>query len=48
MMTNTIAIGIALLLAAFFAIDYSQYDWANTIFLLRKLTALIEWMAFWR
>ena len=47
-MTNTIAIWIAILIAAFLGYDYYQHDWANTVFLLRKLIALIEWLAFWR
>jgi hypothetical protein len=47
-MTNTLALIFAIIIAALFAFDYFQYDWANTVFLLRKLTALIEWMAFWR
>jgi hypothetical protein len=47
-MTNTIALWLVLIIAALLAIDYVQYDWANTLFLLRKLLALIEWVAFWR
>ena len=47
-MTNTIAFWLALLIAALLATDYFFYDWANTVFLLRKFLALIEWMAFWR
>ncbi|MFT6073226.1 MAG: hypothetical protein ACJAZ1_000132 [Yoonia sp.] len=47
-MTNTIAIWLALIFAALLAVDYLLYDWANTVFLLRKLIALIEWLAVWR
>jgi hypothetical protein len=47
-MTNTLAIIFAVLIAALFAFDYVQYDWANTIFVFRKFVGLIEWMAFWR
>ena len=47
-MTNTLALIIGIVIAALFAFDYFQYDWANSVFMLRKLTALIEWMAFWR
>lgn len=47
-MTNTIAIWLGLIVAALLAIDYALYDWANTLFLLRKLMDLIEWLAFWR
>ncbi len=47
-MTNTIALCLAILIGALLVVDYSLYDWANTVFLLRKLLDLIEWMAFWR
>jgi hypothetical protein len=47
-MTNKLAIWLALIIAALLAVDYSRYDWANTVFLIRKLIDLIEWMAFWR
>jgi len=47
-MTNKIAVCLALLIIAAFVIDYARYDWANTVFLMRKFTDLIEWMAFWR
>jgi hypothetical protein len=47
-MTNTIAICLGLLLFAALAVDYSQYDWEKSIFLMRKFADLIEWMAFWR
>jgi hypothetical protein len=47
-MTNTIALRLALIIGALLAFDYFQYDWANTVFLLRKFIALIEWLAVWR
>lgn len=47
-MTDTIAICLAILIAALLGYDYYAYDWANTVFLLRKLLDLIEWIAFWR
>lgn len=47
-MTNTLALIIGIVIAALFALDFFLYDWANSVFMLRKLTALIEWMAFWR
>ena len=47
-MTNTIAVWLVLLIAAALAVDYWLYDWANAIFLSRKLIELIEWLAFWR
>jgi hypothetical protein len=48
LMTNTIAIWLFLFICALLGLDYVQYDWANTVFLLRKFLALIEWLAFWR
>jgi hypothetical protein len=48
LMTNTIALWLALIIGALLAFDYFQYDWANTVFLLRKFIALIEWLAVWR
>jgi len=47
-MTNKLALIIGFILVAVFVYDYVQYDLASTIFISRKLTALIEWMAFWR
>ncbi|WP_199910655.1 hypothetical protein [Loktanella sp. Alg231-35] len=47
-MTNTIAIWLGLIIAALLATDYVLYDWANTLFVLRKFMDLIEWVAFWR
>jgi len=47
-MTNSIAIGLFVTIVALLGFDYYQYDWANTVFLLRKLLDLIEWLAFWR
>jgi hypothetical protein len=47
-MTNTIAIWLFCVIAALLGYDYYQYDWANTVFLLRKFLELVEWLAFWR
>ena len=47
-MTNTIAIFLGLIILAFFAVDYTQYEWDMTAFLLRKLLDLIEYIAIWR
>lgn len=47
-MTNKLALIVGLILVAVFVFDYVQYDLASTIFISRKLAALIEWMAFWR
>lgn len=47
-MTNRLAVWLALIIAALLAYDYYQFDWANTVFLIRKFVDLIEWIAFWR
>ena len=47
-MTNRLAVWLALFIAALFAYDYYYHDWANTVFLMRRLLGLIEWLAFWR
>ncbi len=47
-MTNKIAIFLLVLIAIGLAIDFFYFDWFNLVFLVRKLTDLIEWMAFWR
>lgn len=47
-MTNRIAFGLALLIAAFFGYDAYAMDWQMTVFLGRKGLELIEWLAFWR
>jgi hypothetical protein len=46
--TNTIAIWLALIIAALLAVDYFLHDLAYTVFLLRKFIELIEWLAVWR
>ena len=47
-MTNKIAIFLVILIAGFLAVDYYYYDWAMFTFLIRKLLALIEYLAVWR
>lgn len=47
-MTNRIAIVLALLIAAGVAVDLVLRDGAGSLFLLRKLADLVEWVAFWR
>lgn len=47
-MTNRLAVWLALIIAALLAYDYYQFNWANTVFLIRKFVDLIEWIAFWR
>jgi hypothetical protein len=47
-MTNSIAIGLGVLILGALGLDAFLFDWSNSVFLARKLTDLIEWMAFWR
>lgn len=46
--TNKIAVGLALLVLAFLAVDYHFTGWAMVLFLARKFILLIEYLAFWR
>ncbi|MDX8348709.1 hypothetical protein SLH49_12030 [Cognatiyoonia sp. IB215446] len=47
-MTNTTAILLGLIILAFFAVDYTQFESDMTTFLTRKLLDLIEYIAIWR
>lgn len=47
-MTNKIAVAIALMVLALFALDALFFDGHLPLFLARKTLALIEWVAFWR
>ncbi len=47
-MTNTLAIWILILLAAFLAVDGVLFDWTYTLFLAQKFASVLIWMAFWR
>lgn len=47
-MTNSIAIGLGLLILSALAVDVYLYGADHLIFLGKKLTELIEWLAFWR
>jgi len=47
-MTNHLAIGLGLIILSLFALDAFLADWSNTVFLTKKLTEFIEWIAFWR
>jgi len=47
-MTNSIAIGLAVLIVGFLVADALAFDWAMTVFLGRKGLELTEYMAFWR
>jgi hypothetical protein len=47
-MTNRIALFLAVLIFGFLAVDYARYDWGMTTFTVRKILALIEYLAIWR
>ncbi|MDR9394356.1 hypothetical protein [Roseovarius sp. SYSU LYC5161] len=47
-MTNKIALFLGALILVAVGVDQAVYDGTTLLFLLRKLVALIEWMAFWR
>ncbi len=47
-MTNTIALYLAIVLAAGVGADLLLNDGAAIVFLTRKLVGLVEWVAFWR
>lgn len=47
-MTNTIAIWIIILIAAFLTVDAVLFEWDNSLFLGRKFADLLWWLAFWR
>lgn len=47
-MTNTIAIWICILVAAFLAVDAVLFDWTLSLNLGRRFAGVLTWMAFWR
>ncbi len=47
-MTNSIAIGLGLLIIGGISLDYALFGSDHLIFLGKKGFELIEWMAFWR
>lgn len=47
-MTNQIAVALGLLIVIGLGIDWQMFGWENTLFLARKFTDLLEWLAFWR
>jgi hypothetical protein len=47
-MTNRIAIVLVLLILGGLAYDVLRNDLSGLVFLVRKLVALIEYLAFWR
>lgn len=47
-MTNTIALVLALLITGAVVADVLLYGTEHIVFLGKKFTELLEWMAFWR
>jgi hypothetical protein len=47
-MTNSIAIGLAIVILALLALDWQLAGFDNSLFLARKFNELLEWIAFWR
>ncbi|MDC0135301.1 hypothetical protein OAI26_01300 [Sulfitobacter sp.] len=47
-MTNRIAFVLGLLIIGAIAVDYVYYGTEHIVFLAKKMTELIEWLAFWR
>lgn len=47
-MTNRIAIILGFLIICAIAVDYIYYGTEHVVFLAKKMTDLIEWLAFWR
>ncbi|MDW4496772.1 hypothetical protein R5H30_02175 [Sulfitobacter sp. D35] len=47
-MTNRIAFLLGLVIASGIAIDIWVFEAANLLFLARKFSDLLDWMAFWR
>ncbi len=47
-MTNGIAVFLGVLIIGFFALDHFVLHWEVPVFLMRKLTTFIEYLAFWR
>lgn len=46
-MTDRLALILGLLVAGALGLDLAM-GWGGTMFLLRRIDALIEWLAFWR
>lgn len=47
-MTNALAIGLLISIAAFFALDHFVLQLDAPLFLARKFYDLLQWIAFWR
>ncbi|MBS1301633.1 hypothetical protein [Loktanella sp. SALINAS62] len=47
-MSNAVAIGLLVFIAAFFALDHFVLQLDAPIFMARKFADLLHWLAFWR
>ena len=47
-MTNALAIGLLIAIAAFFALDHFVLHLGAPLFLARRFYDLLQWVAFWR
>ncbi len=47
-MTNRIAFVLGVLIIGAIVVDYVYYGTEHIVFLAKKMTELIEWLAFWR
>ena len=47
-MTNSIALGLGLIILGVLALDLMLFGTEHLLFLAKKLAEFIEWLAFWR
>ncbi|EAQ01478.1 glyceraldehyde-3-phosphate dehydrogenase [Pseudooceanicola batsensis HTCC2597] len=47
-MTNKVAIGLAVLILGLLVVDWQMFGLNNSLFLAKKFSDLLEWVAFWR
>lgn len=47
-MTNRIALVLALIITGLIVVDIVLNQGVNVLFLMKKISKLIDWMAFWR
>lgn len=47
-MTNKIALALALVIIAVFAVDAFAFGGALPVFLAKKIFVFLDWLAFWR
>lgn len=47
-MTNSIAVGLAIVIVITLGLDFGLNEGAGSLFLAREILRLIHWIAFWR